>query len=225
MTSGESTQPRPVLCRLWFWPPNLCPGKDFSCSPKNPKNFYVPNFILSSDWQCLKLHLSFLSQIAKFYFFICQKIWEFSYCKTWFIVSYFSCTVLPLPKASFSIVLQMTCYVCMSVWHLEAQWLEKKAGREATFPQDRHRPGWYWSHSALWDGLSPELLFKCWKLCALAGAVGFAFSREKKTLNNPRACILNIEVQGYQSDSLGSVEVILEGCLQGQFLTDLSHPG
>lgn len=86
----------------------------------------------------------------------------------------------------------------LSVWHLEAQWLKKKAEKEATFPQDRHKPGWYWSHSALWDGLSPELLFKCWKLCALAGAVGFAFSRVKKTLNNPMACLLNIEVQGNQ---------------------------
>lgn len=110
---------------------------------------------------------------------------------------------------------------------LEAQYLEKKAGKEAMFPQDGHKAGWRWGHPALWCGLFPEMLFKCWQLCVLAlvGAAGFAFSRVKQATSNPGRSLLNIKVWGYQSDNLGSMEVILEGQLWCQLFRAPPHPG
>lgn len=86
--------------------------------------------------------------------------------------------------------------ILLSVLDLEAQWLEKKAGKEATLPQDTHKAGWRWGHPALWGGLSPEMLFKCWQLCALAliGAAGLTFSRVKQATSNLGRCLLNTEV-------------------------------
>ena len=114
----------------------------------------------------------------------------------------------------------------LSVLDLEAQWLEK-AGKEAMFPQDVHKVGWCWGHPALRGGLPPEMVFKCWQLCVLAvgGAAGFTFSRVKQATSNPGRCLLNIEVRGYQSDNLGSVEVILEGRLRCRLFTAPPHPG
>lgn len=73
MTSGESTHPWPVLCRLWFHPPNLYPGKAFACSAKHLKNFYGPSLILGRNWQCLKRHLSFSLSDSKVLFFYLPK--------------------------------------------------------------------------------------------------------------------------------------------------------
>lgn len=132
---GESTQPWPVLWRLWFCPPNLCPGKAFACSPKYLKYFYVPNLILGRGWQCLKLQLSSSLSDSKVLFLYLPKnlriflLQNLIYCITFLLYCSSSSKNLFLYSCSDDLL----C-LYLSVWHLEAQCLEK-AGKETCSPR------------------------------------------------------------------------------------------
>lgn len=111
----------PILHRLWV----CLPSKAFAFSPKYLKNFYVPNFILGRDWQCLKLHLYFPLSDSKALFLYLPKsqrifiLQNLIYCITFLLYCSSSSKSLLL----YSSLDNLLC-LYLSVWHLEARWLE-----------------------------------------------------------------------------------------------------
>lgn len=126
------------------------PGKAFACSPECLKDFgwawphpgwgwatsETTHFFRPLRKQSF-ISLFFIDEVG-------EPKWEFLYCKTWFIVSHFPCTVLPPPKAFFSVALQRT-RINIAVCAGFGSSVPREEGRE----RGHVPPGWTQSRLAL----------------------------------------------------------------------------